>query len=223
LLLAPLLWLLALELVGLAALPLAHRIFSAMPDRGYASAKFLGLILVAYVSWSTGLLGLTAFTGFTIAALTVALGLVSWWCWGGRVVAAWRQTRSLAISGEATFLIIFALGTWIRSYNAAIAGQEKQMDFTFLHSLISAGSLPAPDLWLAGFGMPYYYFGYLTQSLVAKVVPVEPAVAYNLAVASVLALSAVGAFGLIASLTRLAGPATVARSARVASRRSPLW
>jgi len=205
LLLAPLLWLLALELVGLAALPLAHRIFSAMPDRGYASAKFLGLILVAYVSWSTGLLGLTAFTGFTIAALTVILGLLSWWCWGGRVVAAWRQTRSLAIAGEATFLIIFALGTWIRSYNAAIAGQEKQMDFTFLHSLISAGSLPAPDLWLAGFGMPYYYFGYLTQSLVAKVVPVEPAVAYNLAVASVLALSAVGAFGLVASLTRLAG------------------
>lgn len=204
-LLAPLLWLVALELLGLAALPLAHRVFSALPDRGYAQAKFLGLVLVAFVCWSTGLLGLTAFTGATIAGLAVVLGLFGWWRWGGRVLAAWRQTRMLAMGAEATFLVVFGLGTWVRSYNAAIAGTEKPMDFTFLHGLIGAQSLPAQDLWLAGYGLPYYYFGYLTQSLLGKVVPVEPAVAYNLAVVTVLALSAVGAFGIAASLIRLAG------------------
>lgn len=204
-LLPPLLWLVVIELVGLAALPLAHRVFAALPDRGFASAKFLGLVLLAYLCWSTSMLGLTAFTGSTIAALVVVGGGLSWWLWGGRVLATWRETRVLAIAAEATFLAVFVLGTWIRSYNAAIAGQEKPMDFTFLHGLISAASLPAQDLWLSGFGMPYYYFGYLTQSLVAKVVPVDPPVAYNLAVATVLALSAVGAFGIVASLARLAG------------------
>ena len=79
------------------------------------------------------------------------------------------------------------------------------MDFTFLHSLINTQSLPAPDLWLTGFGMPYYYFGYLIQSLPAKIVPLDPAVAYNLAVTTVLALSAVGAFGIMAALVRLIG------------------
>ncbi len=204
-LLGPVLWLVALELLGLAALPLAHRVFSALPDRGYAQAKFLGLVLVAYVCWFTGLLGLTAFTGATIASLAVVLGLFSWWRWGGRVLAAWRQTRMLAIGAEATFLVVFGLGTWVRSYSSAIAGTEKPMDFTFLHGLIGAQSLPAQDLWLTGFGLPYYYFGYLTQSLLGKVVPVEPAVAYNLAVVTVLALSAIGAFGIAASLIRLAG------------------
>jgi YYY domain-containing protein len=205
LLLAPLLWLVALELLGLAALPLTHRVFSALPDRGYASAKFLGLIVLAYLSWSTGLLGLTAFTGSTIGVFAVVLAILSWWRWGDRAVSAWRETRPLAIAAEATFLVVFAGATWVRSFNAAIAGQEKQMDFTFLHSLISGGTLPAQDLWLAGFGLPYYYFGYFTQSLVGKVVPVDPAVAYNLAVATVLALGAVAAFGMVAALIRMGG------------------
>ncbi|MBM2811243.1 MAG: conserved rane protein of unknown function [Chloroflexi bacterium] len=79
------------------------------------------------------------------------------------------------------------------------------MDLTFLHSLIQAESLPAPDLWLAGYGMPYYYLGYLTNALVAKATAMDPAVAYNLAVATVLALAASATFGLVASLIRLGG------------------
>jgi YYY domain-containing protein len=199
------LWLIGIELVGLATLPLALRILFGLPDRGYAAAKILGLVLVGYVAWITSLLGLSAFTGPTIVVVTAVVGVVSWWCWGAQLRAAWATARPLALAGEAVFLVAFAIAAWIRAYNAPIAGQEKQMDFTFIHSLIQAQSLPAEDFWLAGFGMPYYYFGYLMQSLVAKVMPIDPAVAYNLAVASVLALGALGAFGLVASLTRLAG------------------
>ncbi len=199
------LWLVGIEVIGLAALPLALRVLFALPDRGYATAKILGLILVAYVTWFTSILGLTAFTGPTIVVVTAVFAAVSWWSWGSHVRAAWAAARPLAIAGEAIFLVTFAIGAWIRAYNAPIAGQEKQMDFTFVHSLIQARSLPAEDFWLTGFGMPYYYFGYLMQSLIAKVMPIDPAVAYNLAVASVLALSAIGVFGVVASLSRLAG------------------
>ena len=56
--------------------------------------------------------------------------------------------------------------------------------------------------------MPYYYLGYLTQAVIAKATAVEPAVAYNLAVASVLALAAVGAMGLGSGLVYLRGAST---------------
>jgi YYY domain-containing protein len=124
------------------------------------------------------------------------------------VAATWREARPLIIAAEATFVLVFLLAVWVRSYNAAIAGQEKQMDLTFLHSLIQSPTLPAEDLWFARYGMPYYYLGYFTQAIIAKAVAADPVVAYNLAVATVLALSALGAFGLAASLTRLGGAST---------------
>jgi YYY domain-containing protein len=204
-LVAPVLWLLALELVGLAALPLTHHLFHALPDRGYGSSKFLGLILVAYVAWVTAILGITGFTGPTIVVLTALLGGVSWWRWGHLVRASWRELRPFAIAAEVVFVGLYLLAVWIRAYNAPIAGQEKQMDLTFLHSLIQSSSLPAQDLWMAGFGMPYYYLGYLTHALVAKATGTDPIIAYNLAMAAVLALSSVGAFGLVASIVRLGG------------------
>jgi YYY domain-containing protein len=204
-LLGVLLWLVAVEVLGLATLPLANRLFSALPDRGYATSKMLGLLLVSYVAWVTGILGLTGFTGPTLIVVTLLLGAVAWWSWGERVRAAWTETRTLVLGAEVTFLVLFLLAVWIRAYNSAIAGQEKQMDMTFLNSLIRSSSLPAPDLWMAGYGMPYYYLGYLTQSVIAKATAIDPAIAYNLALCTVLALAGVGAFGLAAGLVRLTG------------------
>ena len=44
-------WLVALELVGLCALPLAVRVFRRLDDFGYGLAKPLGLALVGYACW----------------------------------------------------------------------------------------------------------------------------------------------------------------------------
>src|SRR5262249_11681798 len=49
-----LLWLIALEIIGLAALPLCGFLFRALPDRGYGLAKPLGIILVMFVNWWLG-------------------------------------------------------------------------------------------------------------------------------------------------------------------------
>src|SRR5215217_7725264 len=158
---AVLLWLLGIEILSLAVLPLALRLFFALPDGGYASAKMLGLLLVGYLAWLTGILGFAAFTGPTIVAFTAVVGVVSWLLWGNQLRAAWSSTRSLALGAEATFVVVFLLAVVVRAFNAPIEGQEKEMDMTFLNSLIQTSSLPAPDLWLGGFAMPYYYFGYL--------------------------------------------------------------
>ena len=66
-------WFVTIEILGLIAFPLAFLLFSRLPDRGYAFAKPLALVLVAYPLW---LLGLTQFipnSRFTILAILLAM------------------------------------------------------------------------------------------------------------------------------------------------------
>ena len=44
-------WWSALQLCGLAALPLTLRLFRGLPDSGWAFARPLGLLLVSFVFW----------------------------------------------------------------------------------------------------------------------------------------------------------------------------
>ena len=50
-------WLIV-QLFALAALPLAWRMLGSLPSRGYVLAKPLGLLLVTYLLWLGGSLGL---------------------------------------------------------------------------------------------------------------------------------------------------------------------
>ena len=50
-------WYVAVAVAGLAALPLAFRLFHRLPDRGYGLARLLGLLLIGYAFWFLGSLG----------------------------------------------------------------------------------------------------------------------------------------------------------------------
>ena len=43
------------------------------------------------------------------------------------------------------------------------------MDFMFLNSILKSPSFPLRDAWLSGYGISYYYFGYLLIALVTGV------------------------------------------------------
>ncbi len=51
-------WWILIELIGLAAWPLAARLLRFLPDRGYTASKPLGLLLASYALWLLGSLGL---------------------------------------------------------------------------------------------------------------------------------------------------------------------
>ena len=72
-------WLLLLEIIGLVTLPLAFTFFHYLPERGYAFSKALGLLLISFVVWFAGMLGLP-FTSLTGWVVTLALpgGLSIW-------------------------------------------------------------------------------------------------------------------------------------------------
>ena len=73
-----------IEVLGLAATPLAAVAFARLPGRGVAFAKPLGLLLATWLVWMAGSLGLLrpglgAWIGAVV--LVVAAGALALWRW----------------------------------------------------------------------------------------------------------------------------------------------
>ena len=70
-------WLIAIELIGLLAFPLAFALLPWLPDRGYSLTKPLGLLLVFYPLWLLGSTQVIPNGVLTIALIMVVLAAVS--------------------------------------------------------------------------------------------------------------------------------------------------
>ena len=201
-------WLLAVELLGILAFPLAFVLFHRLPDRGFTVAKPLALILFSYVLWISGLTHLIPNTIFTIIGILVVCAVVSAVIFkhhahsiGSFLKKEWR----LVAAGEAVFLLFFVLWAAITSESPAISHTEKPMDFGLLNAVLQSRFFPPEDPWLAGHSISYYYFGHFTMALVVKLTGISSAVGYNLAISLVPALLATGAMGLLYNLIRISG------------------
>jgi YYY domain-containing protein len=190
-----------IEVLGLAATPLAAVAFARLPGRGVAFAKPLGLLLATWLVWMTGSLGLLpAGRGVWIAAvalLVVAGALV----WRRRRPPLWEGlTRRCFLWSEAIALVAFAAMALLVAYSPDVWQTEKPMDMAFINAAGNADSFPPEDPWMAGENLNYYYLGHLMAAGLVKLSGVAPDVGYNLAVAGFFALSAVAAFGLATAL-----------------------
>ncbi len=131
-----LVWWLVVEVVGLAALPIAFRLFGSLPDRGYAFAKPLGIFLTSYSLWILAMLGIVRNTGGTLVLIVAALVAASWWlamrrptpvaeAKTRRVVARPDKTRPapkrqvIAEQGERPEIL-----TWLRANVRLVAAEE---------------------------------------------------------------------------------------------------
>ncbi|PKB64835.1 MAG: hypothetical protein BZY80_01835 [SAR202 cluster bacterium Io17-Chloro-G2] len=203
-----LVWILAVELLGLLAFPLAFVLFHRLPDRGFTVAKPLALILFSYALWILGLTHLIANTRFTIVGILAVCAVISALVLKNQaqnIKAFFKMEWRLVAAGEAVFLLFFVLWAAIASESPAITHTEKPMDFGFLNAVLQSRFFPPEDPWLAGHSISYYYFGHFTMALVVKLTGISSAVGYNLAVSLVPALLATGAMGLLYNLIRLSG------------------
>ena len=203
-----LLWLLAVELLGLLALPLAFVLFRRLPDRGFTLAKPMALVLFSYALWVLGLSRIAPNSLVTIAGILVFGAVIAGFV-GRRhraqLAAFFRsEWRTLAVA-ELVFLGFFLLWAGIVSEVPAINHTEKPMDFAFLNGVLQSRYFPPEDPWLSGHPISYYYFGHFTMAFLTRLSTVPSSVGYNLAVSLVPALVAVGAFGLVHNLVRLTG------------------
>jgi YYY domain-containing protein len=181
------LWWLLIEGLGLLALPLTVRVFSAGAQHGYAFAKIIAVLLVTYSAWLLGCAGVPYGTALLLAvAILAALNIGLAW----RDLPRLRQwlggpdLRALLIT-DLLFLAAFLFFAWQRSLQPQIVDQEKYMDFAFFNTLLRTEVMPPEDPWMSGMTFNYYYFGYLMFANLARLMPMASAVSYNLCVATI--------------------------------------
>ena len=194
-------WWLALELMGLLALPLAWVVFERFPDRGYGLAKVVGLLMVSYMAWLLPSLRLVPFGPVSILfglATTAFLGMVVLRTRGRALWNFYRTHPSMVLAHEVVFILAFALFWLIRVRNPDLwhpsFGGEKPMEFAFLNAVAKSTFFPPYDPWMAGGYINYYYFGYVIVATVMRLTGIVPSVAFNLAIPTMFALAAAGLF-----------------------------
>lgn len=212
-------WWLAAQAAGLAGLPWAWLLLRRLPLGGYPLAKIIGLFLITLGSWAIAVAGVAPFGPPLVATLWFGLLLGGWGAWvraarannlplprlTWRAVAGWEL---LFVAG----LFAGALLRWHGAVGPALTGTEKPMEMAILNAMLRYDRFPPPDPWFAGFGINYYYFGYVSVAALALVTATEAALAFNLGFALIVALTLTGTAYLAVALAGLT-PAARGRGA----------
>jgi YYY domain-containing protein len=212
-----LLWYVLATLLGWLTFPLAYHLFPALKDRGYTLSRALGLLIWAYAFWLFASFGIAQNDiGGLLLGLLVLAGLSAWAFFsdhrpqtmddGNTVNGQWsivewvRGNKRFIITAEILFFAAFAFMAFIRAGNPEILGTEKPMELMMINGILNSPTFPPRDLWLSGYSISYYYFGFVMTSMLAMLTGTPVTAAFNLMIALVFALSAVGAYGILYNL-----------------------
>lgn len=161
----------------------------------------LFLLLWAYLYWIWGVFG------------TLPVGLWSQWTSG---LFAWvvffilsktgfqkfkKESFPKQWAGEISFWLIFMLSIPLRMLFPDLEHTEKFADMMIFQASALDFNFPPQDLWLAGYPLNYYYFGYLFFAPLSKVTCIRPEWAFHLSVSTVIALTGSCVFILARSLS----------------------
>jgi len=199
-------WYFLLTLLGWLTFPLVYRLFPNFADRGYSLARAAGLLIWGYIFWLFTSLGISQNdTGGILLAIAILLALSAWSVVNRQssIINFIKSNFRLIITVEILFLSAFALLAFMRSANPEILGTEKPMELAFINGILRSPTFPPRDPWLSGYAISYYYFGYLLTAMLAKLTLVSGTIAFNLMLALVFALGALGAYGILYNLLAL--------------------
>lgn len=196
-------WYLVISLLAVGLLPFSCWISAGLgPLRGL-TIRPLGIVaLTALVWWPAAMLGLP-FSTPVLVGMALLASAASWgiWWWRGRQPIPWAWL----LVGEAVWLGAFLAYAWFRGFNPDIINTEKPMEIALLTSVSHSTAVPAADPWFAGYAINYYYFGYQTIASIVRLSGVPPSIAFNLALATIIASVAVVAMAGAGRLAILAG------------------
>ena len=195
-------WYLVLGALGLAVYPLVRWALPGLRDGGYPFARLVGLLLLSYLAWTGGSLGLAFSRGWLLAfaLLLVLAGGAAAWFHREALQREWKTRRATFVRTEVLFLAFFLLMLAIRVANPDLwhpaFGGEKPMDFSYFNAVLKSTSFPPYDPWFAGGYINYYYYGFVLVGSLVKLLGIVPAVAYNLILPSLFAMLALGAYSV---------------------------
>ena len=198
-------WLITVELIGLAAFPLAFYLLPRLADRGFTLSKPLGILLVSYLFWVLGLAHIPTVQPIAIALVLLMAALSAYIAYRNfddlRDFIT-REWRTIVIA-EGIFLVFFIGWTLFRSYDPFINHTEQPMDLALLSASINSQVGHPEDPWLRGEPVSYYYFGYWMMGALSQISAIQSHISYNLALALIPAMSAMGIFGIVFNMVRM--------------------
>jgi YYY domain-containing protein len=213
--LAVVIWWALIALIGWAAFPLLWVLLPGLPDRAYPLARTFGLLFAAWLAWLLASLKLLPWRGFTVLLALIALAVLSAAViWPRRrEFGAWlRAHRTGILLVELLAATLFVAFVLIRADNPDLwhptFGGEKPMDLAYLNAVLRSDFFPPYDPWFQGGTINYYYFGFVIVGVPIKLLGMRVALAYNLMLPTLYALTGMGAFS--AAYNLLARRATAA-------------
>lgn len=186
-------WWLTLFSFGAAAFPLTALLFRDFRTKGYGFSKAVGILFASFFIWTFTYIRVFSFSRFWVFTALFLLAVI---CWG---IPQTRKEALIALSNksdvyeiawsEVIFAVALLVLCFLKGASPEINGEEKFMDFAFLNSLLRTDTLPAPDPWLAGQSINYYYYGQYIYAFISKMNGIKPGVAYTLSMCTSIAIA----------------------------------
>lgn len=196
-------WILAIELIGITALPLTARIFSNSADRGALNSRLLGLLVVGWVVWIGASLDFWPARTWTVVLAVAALGSLTWVSW-----LRWRwplPTRRWLVASLVLHLGVFVIFLGFRAYYPdfwqPFLGGEKPFELAYLRAVARSTEFPPYDPWFADGVINYYYYGWHIVGTLARLTGVGVSHAFQLATPTFAAMLATGVSGLAVAVS----------------------
>ncbi|MDA0137968.1 DUF2298 domain-containing protein [Solirubrobacter deserti] len=204
-----------IEVVGLAATPLAALVLGRLPGAGLAFGKVLGLLLVTWLIWLAASLGIAPYGRGLIIGVIVLVALA------GLLVglrlrsldpeSRSRRLRRLALpedpvrrrlfwGAELVFVAVYALGVLFAASAPDVWNTEKPMDMAFITAINASDSFPPHDPWMSGETLNYYYFGHVVFAWPLQLLGLRPDAGYLLSWGLLLALTATAVYAFCGTL-----------------------
>lgn len=203
--LSVLIWWLILQAIALAALPITLKLLRFLPDRGWAFARPVGLVLTGYAFWLLVTMGLLQNTTSNIILVLLAVAGCSAYLWareGRDMLSALRERKQVIVATEVVFAVALAGFAFFRAYNPEISATEKPMEFAFINGILRSRTFPPHDPWLSGYSISYYYFGYVIAAMLTRLSGLPSDITFNLTLTMLFALTVTGALSLIYNMTQ---------------------
>jgi len=197
-----LVWYLFVFLLGVLTYPIIRLVLPGLGDKGYPLARTLGLVILAYVPWLLGSLGVTysrVTIGLVFATIAVA-GISLGWMRRDELAEEWKSKRHYFLMVEGLFLLFFVFDLLIRLGNPDLwhpaKGGERPMDFSYFNAILKGTNFPPYDPWFAGGYINYYYYGFVLVGTPVKLLGIVPSIAYNFILPTLFAIVATSAFSI---------------------------
>lgn len=204
-----LVWIALMIVLHAVSWPIARRVFTRLPDRGWAFSRLITLLVAGYAVWLFASIHLISFRAIWAAVAVAGLGAISLIV-RRRVPLGERETpihrNPIAISGETIFWAVFGIFLIFRLINPdsyhPYWGGEKAMEFAHLNGILRSAHFPPVDPWYAGGYINYYYYGTYLVAFLIKLTGIPVEIAFNLAQPTFPALLASASFSMTAAIGR---------------------